>query len=150
MITFNCTEVGDGWKSVLIPDELDVTFQIDQTTHTFYAALSELIRVYDAIVREREGVFGIGTGGYVQICTEDVADDTMKIELAPIRFNAERGVLIERLEALLEEIFEGKDEMSTQEEQERGLEMIQSWLDNRGGNTDVHALYAELVGDDGE
>lgn len=58
--------------------------------------------------------------------------------------------VLEPLGELLVEVFKAKDAMSTQEDRERGLEVIQSWIDKHDGQTDVHALYADLMSEAGE
>lgn len=135
--------VHGGWEDVANPDDVVVTLTLDRTTHEFYPSARDLVRMYDAVVDGREESFTIGTAD--RISYESIDDELVRVDLAPVSFNVERGVWISELEDLLRTVFEAKDEQSTTAQRADGIEAIQLWLDDHSGETDVEALYRSLT-----
>jgi len=146
MIEFILNTVHQGWEDVANPDDLDVTLKLDRTKHDFYPSLRELVLLYDAVVNEREAEFVIGTADFVEITNEDVGAIT--INLPPICVTVDRESFVASLEDLLGSVFICKDNMGNQDERQKGINLVQSWITSQGGQTDVRNLYQSIV--DGE
>lgn len=143
MMAFECDQVYSGWPSVSNPDDLVVTIRLDRTTHEFYPSVRELLLMYDAVAHRRDVSRVVGTADQVSISHE--SNDMVQIELPPLAFSAERSKFVAELEAVLRTVFEEKDRMASQKDREEGLSVLQSWLDEQSGATDVRELYDSVT-----
>jgi hypothetical protein len=138
-----CEKVYRGWDDTANPDDTTTVVRLDRTTHRFGPSLRELVLIYDRLVSGKNDEFGVGAADHVEI--EHVGDDLVRIDLAPVEFKTSRERIVASLEDALRTIFRSKDEQSSATMREEGLRSIQHWIDERGAETDVQALYERLI-----
>ena len=140
-----CVDVDYGWEDNATPDGLTVELKLDRTSHEFYPALRELVRLYDAVDQRRPDEFVIGTADYVSVAFPAGKDDLVNLNLEPVQVFVSHRKLSESLQSLLREIFERKSEMSTDVQRKEGLTNMQTYLDKHEGETNVKQLYQQLT-----
>lgn len=142
MIVFETVEVGSGWRTHSIPDELSIKLHLDTTEHEFYISVVDLVRIYSIVHDRKEDIIYYGTGGGFEL--EDIKNDFGFVRMPPICIGLPLEELEDALEDLLREVFEMCDETDGPKNREQEFPDIQRMLEKRDWDVDIRELYKRL------
>lgn len=143
MTKFTFKSLSYGWEKANTPDTIEYVLQTDDgDKYEMMASLQQLAILYDSIVTESDCSFYMGTGTPVEVVT---SKGKMVITIGNVQTTKTTEKLLENLESLLSNVFEGLNRKNSSAERERQLEQINRHLREYYGGTDFKSLYYEIT-----
>ena len=142
MIEFKLDSEWGGWSHAAIPDDVEMTIRTSDTTHHMEISLTSLMELYGYVVHEKECDMVVGTGDFIEIIAEN---GYVRFRKPPLNIRTTFEELEDKLELLLRDVFEAKDNREHVGNREEQLESTQRKLQKKEIEYDVKKLYRRLV-----